>query len=218
MGKKICRRPEFKEKMAAWRIGRTFEKGMELGYDSPYGVTGFGDHFVIVQKGKLVGDTSGYIGSKEQKGKKLKKIMLEKLNKKYFPKLRCGLFSKKIKANIYSVTTNINTYPTINCSKNGYNLSVSFYAHLTIKDAALICDTLLEKTNSDRYTEKSLCAVYEELAYKACEKIIPTLSFGPCRLTVNAYSTSQQALEVAEKFKFILTQDFNSIGYNIKFD
>lgn len=216
MGKKICRRPDFKEKMAAWRIGRVFDKGVELGYDSPYGVTGFGDHFVIIQKGKLVGDTKGLIGVKEKNGKKT--ILLEKLNKKYFPKLKCGLLSKKVKADVYSVTTDIYTYPTINCSKQNYNLSVSFYAHLTIKDPCQICNRLLEKTKSDRYTEKSLCGVYEELAKQACEQIIPTLSFGPCRLTVNKHATSKESLEVAQKFKYVLTQDFNSLGYNLSFD
>ena len=217
MGKKICKRPEFKEKMAAWKIGSSFDNGVELGFDSPYGVTGWGENYVIIQKGKLVANTNGIVSIKEKNKKK--QIHLQKLNKLYFPKLKCGplFFFGKVKADVYSVLTDIYTYQTINCVKSQYNVSVSYQMHLKIKDAAQICERLLVKTNSSYYTEKSVIAVVETLAKQACEKIIPTLSFSPCRLTVNKSSTSKEAVEFAEKFKAYLKADLAAIGYELSF-
>lgn len=215
MGKKIAKRPEFKEKMAAWKIGSSFDKNVELGFDSPYGVTGWGEHYVIIQKGRLVGVTGGIVNVKEKNKKKI--INFEKLNKRFFPKLKCGLFSSTVKADVYSVATDIYTYQTINCSKLQYSVSVSYQLHLKIKDACQICERLLVKTNSSYYTQKSLISVVDELAKQACDRIIPTLSFSPCRLTVNKSSTSKESTEFAEKFKYALTQDLAAIGYELSF-
>ena len=215
MAKKIYKRPEFKETLAAWKLGSSFEKGVELGFDSPYGVTGWGEHFVIVQKGKLVADTDGIVSISKKNNKT--KVKFKKLNRLYFPKLKCSLLSKKVKADVYSVATDIYTYQTINCTKSQYNVSVAYQMHLKIKDAAEICERLLVKTNSSYYTQKSLISVVEALAKQACEKIIPTLSFAPCRLTVNKTATSKEAVEFAEKFKAYLKLDLAAIGYELIF-
>ena len=216
MGKKICKWPELKEKMAAWKIGSSFPKGTELGFDSPYGIAGWGGNFAIVQKGKLIGFTEGYLGYKQKKGKKIGKY--EKLNKRYFPKLKCGLFSSTVKADVYFVTPKLHTFLSINCAKSGYGVSLALSVNLSVQDAYQVTNRLLEKTNSKYYTEKSMDGVCAELAKNACERIIPTLSFSPCRLTVNKSATSKEATEFLEKFKYVFSQDLAAIGYAVKFE
>ena len=200
------RKPQTKEPMAAWHIGSTFEKNATFAY---------GPHYLIVQDGEIIGSTTGTIGKKKVK-----------LNKKFFKNLKCGLFSKKVKADIYAFTngffgsqfgTKIDGFFPRN-TREQYRIIGSFSSYFLIDNIEKVYRTFIEKPGALFYTIPNMVNVFSEISKMELDRIAPTFTCPKSTyylMEYNKNSTDPAIHEIFNKYKDAMVRQYKEMGYKI---
>ncbi len=202
----VIRKPQTKEPMAAWHIGSTFEKNATFAY---------GHHYLIVQDGKIIGSTIGTIGKKQVK-----------LNKKFFKNLKCSLFSKKVKADIYAFAngfygsqlgTRIDGFFPPK-TREQYRIVASFSSYYVIDDIEKVYRTFIQKPGAYFYTIENMVNVFREISKMELERIAPTFTCPKTTYYLMEYNKESKdpgVHEIFNKYKEAMVRQYKEMGYKL---
>lgn len=206
----VIRKQETKDYMAIWHIDSTFEK------NSTFNTVGC-DSYVLVQDGKIVGSTTG---------KTRYKSKTVKLNKKFFPELKCGLFSKKVKVDIFHVEHSFNlTSYGIGCRVNydymkapgeEYIVECNLSASVMIEDPEKIYKNLIESIGGLFYTTEDLREAFKKFVEHELQEVTHSLTLPAGRYSVTKfYADKPETQEIFKQMKQRLEADFKRMGYKL---
>jgi hypothetical protein len=196
--------------MAIWHIDSEFEK------NSTFETVGC-DYYVLVQDGKVIGDTNGKTAYKSK---------TVKLNKKFFNELKCGFFSKKVKVDIFHVehSFNLTSYGIGTRAKcdymkapgEEYIVECSLGASVMVDDAVKIYRNLIENIGGLFYTTEDLRAAFKTLVERELEQITHSLTLPAGRYNVSKlYENKPEIQQIYAELKKRLTADFKNMGYKL---
>ena len=204
------RKQQTKDFMAIWHIDSVFEK------NSTFNTAGC-DYYVLVQDGKIVGSTNG---------KTRYKSKTVKLNKKFFPNLKCGFFSKKVKVDIFHVEHSflLNSYG-IGCRVKYDYMKAPGQEYITEYDISgsvmvdnpeRIYNSLIETTGGLFYTVEDLRAAFKMFAQRELEAVTKSLTLPAGRYSASKYHAGNaNDLEVYNLLKQRLEKVFKEMGYKL---
>lgn len=209
----VIKKQPTKEPMFSWLIDDHFEKNSTFHTQDLW-------TYLIVQDDELIGSTTG---TTRFGGKTVK------LNKKFFSNLKCGFFSKTVKANIFCIkTTHIvanylseitvdNKFPTDVPANQSYkNVCIQFTLNLNLTYPEKAYDVFIKNNSSLYTTQDTLKKVASELATRAMNEIMPTVSFPRETHIPNMLrdcTLTPVSEEVFNKFKACYEKMWENCGY-----
>ena len=212
----VIKKQPTKDYMFAWHIDDHFEKNST--FDTKDGFT-----YVIVQDGKVIGSTTG----KTQYGNKT-----VKLSKKFFPELKCGLFSKNVNVDIYCLKTNYDMgfsygnklnifgdYPKNAPANKTRCLSFYYTIGMKISDVEKAYKSFFVKTESLFITIDSIKNFIKTVSDAVLDDVVETLSF-PLETPIPSFSIEShltpESKELFTKFKALAEKTWKDFGYDAK--
>lgn len=195
MSNQVITKKSFKEPMFFSHIGSSFEKNAKL-QNIP------GHHYIIVQNGEFVGASKGGSG-----------VLL---NKKCFSKLKCGLFSKTVSADIYSAN-DYSFEKKYFAGKTQYGFNIHMKVSIKVKDEYKLYSKIVNDLKTVFYLGSTLEGVYCDFIDESIKEIAPTLSFPPTEhsIFITTAPLKEEAKEVYDKLKVVLNRKFSVIGCEV---
>lgn len=206
----VIKTPETKVPVVAWHIGSKFEK------NAPF-EAGINHQYLVIQNGKVLGATTGTVS-------KGRKSSTATLSKKHFKELKCGLFSKTVKAEIYSLRdgffleSHVTRFREYFPKGEATTLTVEakFSAYLLVDDAKKVYETLLKKTGDEFYTYNGISHVFHDLAIEAMNRVAKKGAVPAGTYYVNeARKNDPEIKALMEAFSKEIIPMFKQMGYKL---
>ena len=206
----VIRKQQTKDLMAIWHIDSQFEK------NSTFATEGC-DYYVLVQDGKIIGETTG---------KTRYKSKTVKLNKKFFKDLKCGFLSKKVKVDIFHVEHSFHLtsykigtrvkYDYMKAPGEEYIMECSLSATVMVEDAVKIYKSLIENVGGLFYTVEDLKSAFKMFIERELKEVTHSLTLPAGRYNVSAlYENKPEIQQIYAEMKKRLTADFKNMGYKL---
>ena len=181
--------------------------------------------YILVQDEKVIGSTTG----KTRYGNKT-----VKLNKKFFPELKCGLFSKNVDVDIYYIKNHhsfgfskgsrlniFGSFPRNAPASQTFScLGIDFMVEIRMDDPAKAYETFIVKTKTTYISDKSMRDFYINIGKSVLDEVCKNLSFKPGTPFPNP--KTEKSLEFPEtkelftKFKTMYENTWKDFGYTAK--
>jgi hypothetical protein len=194
--------------MAIRYLGDTFEK------NQPFAWSVYHKYYALVQDGKVIGTTDA-----KPLGKKEAPVLL---NKKFFKNLKCGLFSKKVKVEIYQISDHISYKSpaasgdlTVRYSSGNVSVDVTLENLITISDFSKIYDKLIEEKGT-QYTLQGFKETYCDFVKFALDGICDSIPDGTYRVCNTPATKNAETEKIAAAVIKDLEHSYSLIGYKIK--
>ncbi len=207
MATKICKQ-QTKDHMAVWHIDSTFEKNSTF-------TTEGSNYYVLVQDGKVVGSTTGSYKSKPIK-----------LNKKFFPDLKCGLFSKNVKVDIFHIASSLHLtpfktgiavkYDYLRAPGEEYIMNCELSARVRVDDPVKVYRSLIEDIGGLFYKTDDLMQAFKIFAERELKEVTHALTLPAGRYGVNRFhKITSEEQQIFADIKKRLEDDFKKMGYKL---
>lgn len=214
----VIKRKTLSEPTFACLLGERFEKNST--FDTSEQLT-----YILVQNGKMIGSTTG----KTQYGNKE-----VKLNKKFFPDLKCGLFSKNVDVEMFYIKHHygfgfsqgqrlsiFGSFPrNVPADKSFKCLGIDYMVELNMSDPKKAYESFFIKTNTSYITVKSMNNFCIEVGKDVLDVVTKNLSFGPETRFPNLKNENNlqfpETKEIFTKFKELYEKTWKDFGYNAK--
>lgn len=214
----VIKKEKLNEPMFACRKGSIFEKNSTFDTNDQM-------MYILLQDDKIIGSTKG----KTEYGGKI-----VKLNKKFFPELKCGLFSKDVNVEIYYIKHHsgygfsigqplkiFGSFPRKAPVGQVFNcLGINFRVEINMSDPKKAYEFFIKKPKASYLSDANMKDFCIEIAKSTLDEVLPNLSFKPGTPFQNLNNENSlkcpESKELFTKFKELYEMAWKEFGYDAK--